>query len=207
MKKLLLSTFFVLSFGFNVVAQTEVSNNTESSETLANGNVSGNNSGYISVKGTDISIDYNSDSEIFGMGVISDVSKSGYWGLNWSMGFGDLLSYSITMPFGLKQRYVFNDVFLVHGKIGPYLGYGYYETEEYKGTDKWGNAKMETKENHEFAYGANASLAVGLKLWTNKKGESNFLTIGYYISAPEFKTENMFDNGSWGLSFTIVFDY
>ncbi len=205
MKKLLLSTLFVLSFGFSAGAQTEVSNNNESTTTSTIG-VSGSNSGYVSAKGFDISVDYNSDLEVFGFGFIADTGKRGYWGYNYSVGFGDLSSYSFIMPFGWKQRYVFNDVFLVQGKIGPYVGFSNYEKQKYAGVDKWGNAKIEIKDKYEFAYGANASLAVGLKLWTTKKGNSNFLTIGYYISAPKFKTENMFDNGSWGLSFTVIFN-
>lgn len=55
-----------------------------------------------------------------------------------------------------------------------------------------------------FTYGANVSICAGLKLWNTKKGNSTFVTVGYYMTAPEFKTDNMGDNGSWGIGFTTI---
>lgn len=121
-----------------------------------------------------------------------------------SMGFGDLSSYSITLGFGLKKRVVINDFLLVQGKIGPYIGYWGYEVEEFDKLDRNGNPKYEKKNKWEITYGANASVSVGIKLWDTKKGNTTFLTVGYYISAPEFETKNMIDNGSWGLGFTTI---
>lgn len=59
----------------------------------------------------------------------------------------------------------------------------------------------ESKE--EFTYGLSASIGIGVKVWTTKKGNSAFLTFGYQISAPEFETSKMFDNGKFraGISF------
>ena len=96
-----------------------------------------------------------------------------------------------------------DDSFLIQGMIYPYVGYSSisYEVESY--TDK-GYKKTETKDDSEIAWGAAANLSIGLKLWDTQKGNSTFLTLGYYISAPELETKNMFDNGSWGIGFTTI---
>lgn len=169
---------------------------TETKTTPENGNA----------EGSDLNIDYSSETKTLGLGIATDMSKNTYWGMNISMGFGDLSSYGYTLQFGLKKRYVFNDMFLIQGKIGPYAGFYSYDTKEHK-YDKYGKVKStETKTNYEFTWGANGSLAAGIKIWNTKKGNSTFLTVGYYINARELKTEKLIENGSWGFGITKIFN-
>ncbi|MBQ8191097.1 MAG: hypothetical protein IJZ45_04970 [Bacteroidaceae bacterium] len=179
------------------------------------GNVEGNSASTNSVptnttpqktvfKGSDIGVSYNSDSEVVGLSFGNDLGESGYMKYGFNVGFGDIDLYSGTLGIGLKKRYVMNDVFLIQGMIYPYIGYGSTSYKILDSYSNYGTPIYETKTNNDFLYGAAANLSIGLKLWNTKKGNSTFLTLGYYISAPEFKTENMFDNGSWGIGFTTI---
>ena len=103
------------------------------------------------------------------------------------------------MFLGLGKRYLLGNSFLLQGKLGVYGGYMSYEVPTVN--DK---GKLTKKDKDEFIYGAEANVAAGLKLWTTKKGTRGFITVGYYMSAPKFKTENMGDNGAWGFGITLV---
>lgn len=158
-----------------------------------------------SAEGSDFRVEYNSDYKLFGIGASHDLNKNMYIGLDASYGFDDLSSSSLIGNIGLKKRYVFNNSFLIQGKIGPYAGWYSYETIQFNGVDKYGNAKNSKKTENEFTWGVNASIAGGIRLWNTPKGNSTFLTIGYYINARELKTEKVIENGSWGLGFTTIF--
>lgn len=155
-------------------------------------------------KGNDIGISYNSDSKVGGISFGSDLGKNGYMKYGFNAGFGDIDLYSGTFGIGLKKRYVMNDAFLIQGMIYPYIGYGSTSYKVLDSYSNYGTPIYETKTDNDFLYGAAANLSLGIKLWNTKKGNSTFLTVGYYISAPEFETKNMFDSGSWGIGFTTI---
>lgn len=154
-------------------------------------------------QGTDLGINIDTDADVYGVSFGGDQDKHGYMTFGMKMGFGDVSIYSFTFGYGLKKRYVMNDSFLIQGMIYPYAGYSLMSYEVVSYTDK-GYKKTETKDDSEFAWGAAANLSIGLKLWNTKKGNSTFLTLGYYISAPELETKNLIDNGSWGIGFTTI---
>ena len=107
-------------------------------------------------------------------------------GLNFAADIDGFDTYQSILGLGLSKRYQIGDNLLIQGKIGPYAGYG------------------SINEKDKFIYGANGSISAGVKLWDTKKGNSTFITVGYYIDAYEFETTDMFKNGSWAIGFTTV---
>lgn len=130
---------------------------------------------------TDYSVELDFDSKIYGIGIGSDHYSFG-------MSFGDGY-YSGILGVGFGDTYV-KDNFLLKGRLHPYLGL--------LSTDYGGESK------EEFTYGLSASIGIGVKVWTTKKGNSAFLTFGYQVSAPEFETSKMFDNGKFGVGISFV---
>ena len=130
---------------------------------------------------TDYSVELDFDSKIYGIGIGSD-------NFSFGMSFGDGYSGGI-LGGGFGDTYV-KDNFLLKGRLHPYLGIFR--------TDYGGESK------EEFTYGLSASIGIGVKVWTTKKGNSAFLTFGYQISAPEFETSKMFDNGKFGVGISFV---
>lgn len=155
--------------------------------------------GVQSVQGWDLGLSYSSSSKTAGLTITSDLNDFSYSSLGASMCFGDNTASTFTWGLGLGKRYLIEDAFLIQGKIGGYIGGNYYSYDE---VDY--NGKKKSKDKFEFTYGANANIAVGIKVATSKKGTSTFLTVGYYMSAPKFKTDNMVKNGSWLLGLTFV---
>lgn len=144
----------------------------------------------------DLMYDYSSDSESSAIGLGWDTGQNGYLNLGTQFGGGKSMDiFSLSLGYGLRKRYVSNDMFLVQGKLYPYMG---YSSTSYKinGTKH---------KNSDFAYGLAGSLALGLKLWNTANGNSVFLTAGYSVSAPDFKFKDMFDYGSFGLAITIIY--
>ena len=157
----------------NSIPQTTATNNTNPS-----GQATTDSKGkYKSI--TDLSFEFNSDIDLYGFKIGGDHHHFG-------MAFGDKI-FSMTYGYGFGNSFVFNDAFLIKGRLYPYLGLGSY------GDDT------------QFLYGAAANVDIGLRLWKTAKGNSGFITGGYYISAPEFKTSGMFENGSWGFGISIVY--
>lgn len=130
---------------------------------------------------TDYSVELDFDSKIYGIGIGSDHYSFG-------MSFGDGYCSNI-LGVGFGDTYV-KDNFLLKGRLHPYLGLLI--------TDYGGESK------EEFTYGLSASIGIGVKVWTTKKGNSAFLTFGYQVSAPEFETSKMFDNGKFGVGISFV---
>ena len=201
MKKIILSLVALMTIQLGANAQTVITNNYDSPITSADGTVPSQNVSPTGFRqGNDLGVTFNTDQKLYGLNFLSDVSDLVYFGFGYKMGFGDYSSYLATFQLGVGKRYVFDDTFLIQGKIGPYMGYNSYEYPSYN--SKNGKSSTETKD--EFTYGANASICAGLKLWNTKKGNSTFITLGYYMTAPEFKTENMGDNGAWCIGFTTI---
>ena len=142
---------------------------------------------------------WNKDSEILGLGFGSSLGKSGYIENGLNIGLGDIYWYSYAFGVGLQHRIVGKN-FLLQIKAFPYIGFNNFEEAKYN--SETGQTSEDDK--FEFAYGAQARLEAGLKLFETKKKNRVFLTVGYGISAPEFETENMFDNGNWYVGITLV---
>ena len=199
MKKVFFSLAMLLAAQV-ATAQTVISNNYDSPITKVDGTNTTNNTetdGF--VQGDDYSFTINTDQDLYGIKYLFDVSKSAYFGLGFNLGTGDYSSYSSSLFLGLGKRYLLGNSFLLQGKLGVYGGYMSYEVPTVN--DK---GKVTKKDKDEFIYGAEANVAAGLKLWTTKKGTRGFITVGYYMSAPKFKTDNMGDNGAWCFGITLV---
>lgn len=106
---------------------------------------------------------------------------------------GDFASHSdlFKINLGWSKRKVFNDWFLLQGRLLPYIG--------------WLGVEIEGESDTEFTYGASADAQIGFKVYTKKDGTPVFLTGGYRIDAPEFETKNMFDYGYWTVGLTLMF--
>lgn len=151
------------------------------------------------VKGSDLYVSYSSDSKVFGLSFLTDLNQYLYMGLGFAADIDGFDTYNSALYFGVGKRYRIGKYLLVQGKIGPYAGLLGYTAYEY---DKKG--RKSEKEKMKFAYGVNANIAAGVRLWDTKKGNSVFLTAGYYLDAYEFKTKDLFKNGSWGIGFTTI---
>lgn len=150
---------------------------------------------------SDLNVSYSSKNKNLSINMGSGSANSLlYWKMGYSYCFGDYSAYSGILGVGIHKRAIINDNFIFQGILYPYIGYQSYEV--YKVNSK-GNSSKEFK--NEFTYGAAGNIAAGVKLWTTKKGTKAFLTVGYYILAPEFETEGMFDNGEWALGLTWAF--
>ena len=144
----------------------------------------------------DLMYNYSSDTESSAIGLGWDTGQRGYFTLGAQFGGGKNMDiFSMSLGYGLRKRYVSNDMFLVQGKLYPYMG---YFSSSYKING------MENKSS-DFNYGLSGSLALGLKLWNTANGNSVFLTAGYSVSAPDFKFKGMFESGSFGLAITIIY--
>lgn len=95
--------------------------------------------------------------------------------------------------FGLQKSFIKSDYFLMKANIWPYIG---WTTLEYDNEDK-----SET----DFTYGASAQLEAGLRVYREKDGTDWFITVGYGITAPEFETKDIIENGSWLVGITARF--
>ena len=149
---------------------------------------------------TDYYGSWNKDTEILGLGFGSNLgNSSGYMEMGFHIGLGDIDWTSYAFGLGLQHRIV-GENFLLQIKAFPYIGFNNFKEAKYNSK----TGKMSEDDKFEFAYGAQARLEAGLKLYETKKKNRVFLTVGYGISAPEFETENMFDNGDWYVGITLV---
>ena len=142
---------------------------------------------------------WNKDSEILGLGLGVNSGKSGYVEMGFGYGLGDIDWFSMAFGFGLQHR-IIGENFLLQIKAFPYIGINNFKEATYNSK----TGKMSEDDKLEFTYGAQARLEAGLKLYETKKKYRYFLTVGYGISAPEFETKNMFDNGDWYVGITMV---
>lgn len=164
-------------------AQNVITNNYDSPISSVNETKDNSNS---FVKGTDFMASYSSKTKILGLTFNNDFNKYLYMGLSVNADIDGFDIYATFFNLGLSKRYQIGNNLLVQGKIGPYIGYG------------------SVYEDDKFYYGANGSVSFGVKLWDTKKGNSTFITLGYYIDAYEFETTDLIKNGSWGIGFTTI---
>lgn len=167
----------------------------------ASGNISVEKENYVRANEYSFNLDFD-DPFTIGFSAAFDDTKYSffYMGLGLSSFdfktktvYDDITYGSCVFGYGAKQRFVY-DAFLLQVKVFPYIGL--LMTDYYEGKD--------SKSDYDFTYGAAGNVSVGLKAWTTSKGNDAFITIGYYIEAPEFKTKNMVKNGSWLFGLTLV---
>jgi hypothetical protein len=125
-----------------------------------------------------------------------------YMAINAGMGFqkGNNTG-EINFGIGLGSKYKFGP-FLFQGCLYPYAGGSYRSDPEY---DDYGNQKGD-KDKKEFTYGAAANLGIGYNIYKRKKdGGGTYLTVGYIMCAPKFKTDEMVKSGIWLLGLSTDF--
>lgn len=151
-------------------------------------------------RGDDFGIGWNSDSKLLGLNFGFDDKKSElYYFLGANYGLGEINIFGFSVGAGLSKRYV-NKGFLIQGKVYPYMGFSSISYNAVDSYNKYGNPVYKTVSDASMTYGLSANIAIGMELWT-----SIYLTLGYYVSAPEFKFANLFDGGSWGIGLTKIF--
>ena len=148
----------------------ELSDNGQNQEDVSSGD---NND----IECTDYTFSINSDVDIYGLSIGGDIGKGGYLNFSAAMGFGDIGCYSFSIGYGGKYRDTTGPIMLL-GAVIPYIGLAGVEIE-----DKW---------KSEFSYGIGAFAKLGIRIIGK-----NYVTVGYHIDAPKFKTKNMMKNGSW----------
>lgn len=143
---------------------------------------------------------WDSDTKILGLGMGTNIGSLLYfeYGMNYCLKpFLD--SGSFKFGLGLNKRLI-NENFLLQVKAFPYIGLLFYDVETYNPETDTTSSEIET----DFTYGAQARLEAGVKLFETKKNNSVFVTLGYEITAPEFETKNMFDNGCFVFGITLI---
>lgn len=178
MKKILFMTVLALLCAGQMNAQEATSSTTASPD-----------------RGADLYFNFNGDAIGFGLGF--DMGK--YWHLIFrgeSYSAHGYESDAYAAGVGLNKRFVFGNFFLVQGRIYPYLGWMKSSYKDYYTGDK--------VKDTEFTYGAAADVNFGIRVYKQSDGTEWFVTGGYYIGAPEFETDGMFDNGCWGIGVTIL---
>ncbi len=132
---------------------------------------------------------------MFGYDIGFDIMKHWHFSIggDWANYPGGYSSSSFNCNIGWSKRRVFNNWFLIQGRLLPYLG----------------SLTMDDgiEEDSEFTYGVRADAQIGLKVFSRKDGGRVFLTGGYRIDAPEFETKNMFENGWWVVGISFVGDW
>ena len=149
------------------------------------------------VSGDDFHVLLDPDSKTYGIRFSGEAKDWIHFasGLNYT--FGDYSSFVYYLGIGPGGRYEFNP-FLFFVNVYPYLGYSSHD----KFDEKTGKKSSETKS--EFTYGAMGTVGIGFKLFETSKGKKWYLTGGYTITASKFKTQGMFDNGTWLVGITVV---
>jgi hypothetical protein len=96
-------------------------------------------------------------------------------------------------------RYVAGPI-MIGFHLYPYLNWLFYEEI----VDFYNSGKPKYDKNDKVSYGAALDVMAGIKLWTTQKGTQVYLTGSYESVAPEFKTDNTFKKGIWGIGITTI---
>ncbi len=195
MKKRLLTLALGIAACFTLSAQVLVNSEGETIQSTQEANTTGSGYSYA----LDYYGSWNKDTEILGLGLGFNLGKNGYMDMGLNLGLGDIDWYSYRAGIGLQHRFV-SEQFLFQVKAFPYIGFNDFKEAKYNSK----TGKVTEDDKFEFTYGAQARLEAGIKLFETKKKNDFFLVVGYGIAAPEFETENMFDNGDWYVGITLV---
>ena len=151
----------------------------------------------ISVKYYDIFLGYGPKSKVGAVGCGVDIGKYAYFAFLGNIGFGDMNQLAYVVGLGPRYRYV-SDSFMAFGSAYVYGGYGQYDYETYNS-----KGKIETKTERDFAYGMAFDFKLGACLNSNSKGERNYLSIGYLMTAGDFKFKKIGKFGTITLTYTM----
>ena len=108
-------------------------------------------------------------------------------------------SYGSIAGIGFFPRYAVGPV-IMGLYLYPYISFESYSV--YEGPNQYGVDIY--KDKSKVSYGVILDFEAGIKLWTTTKGKGIYLTGSYEISAPEFKTDNTFKHGLWGIGISIT---
>lgn len=136
------------------------------------------------------------------IGVGSDMDNwlYGYYGFGVTSikGFnGRDVNFEQSLGVGAKYRERVGSL-LLQAMLFPYGSL--YTYNDYKTDSKKSEVKVK------FTYGASANASVGLKAWTTKNNNDTYITVGYYMNAPKFRTQGMVKNGAWLFGLTTIFN-
>lgn len=183
MKRLVFSLLSVMLFAF---AQAQVSNSVD-------GASAGNTTAVKGDAAVDYFVGWSDEAEVFSLRMGGDLKngKLGYFTCGVDVGTGDVSFGNCFFGYGIKKRYYMNDSFLIQAAVWPYAGFS--------------SVTVGTEDEYDFLYGISAQIEAGIKIFTSKKGNDFYLTIGYNMAAPEFKMENVVENGTWQIGVTMRF--
>ncbi len=155
------------------------------------------------VGGTDYTFMLDPDNKIYGFRANGNDTSimSGLLGLSFGVEWEarDHGSYSLFLGLGLMPRYVAGPI-MIGFHLYPYLNWLFYEEI----VDFYNSGKPKYDKNDKVSYGAALDVMAGIKLWTTQKGTQVYLTGSYELVAPEFKTDNTFKKGIWGIGITTI---
>lgn len=117
---------------------------------------------------------------------------------NLKFGKKDTSASTAWLGAGVRRKLVIANIFLIQGKLYPYIGLSQ------SNTPKDIEIGQEAEDKTKFTYGASADVSVGLKLWNTAKGNSTYLHVGYAIMASEFETKGMFKGGCIMVGLTTI---
>ena len=141
----------------------------------------------------DIGVTFNPDEKRYGLSLGGDFGTCGYGMFSASLNDSNL---GYALGIGVQKRVLLADnLVMLQGRLYPYATYYNYEVI---------NSKGNTDYKSKFSYGAEAALVGGLKLISTKKGTNHYLTVGYYMSAAEFKFDYIEKSGNWMIGWTIA---
>ena len=131
-----------------------------------------------------------------------------YTSVNMGLGLQKHAStYSFTVGLGCGEKYKMGAL-IIQGAVYPYFGLFSFDYPEVNvKLNKAGMPVTDTKykTKTELTYGIAANIGMGVRVFTNKKNKKYYLTIGYYMAAEKFKTDNMVKNGTWMVGLTTAF--
>ena len=159
------------------------------------------NQSFVIGEGPSFSFLYQSDAKIYGLQMELGTKLfclTGSIQSNLKFGKKETTATAAYLGPGVRRRYIFNNTFILQGKIYPYIGLSQSNTPKNLETGQ------EAEDKTEFTYGASADISVGIKLWNTSKGNSTFLHFGYAIIANEFKTKGIFKSGCIMVGLTTV---
>lgn len=133
------------------------------------------------------------------IGFGADMGKYAYFTFLGNLGFTDSNAMSFILGIGPKYRYA-NKNFMAFGSAYVYGGYSQfdYDTINSKG-------KKETKTKRDFGYGMAFDFKLGACVKTNSQGQRSYVSIGYLMTAGDFKFKKIGKYGIITLSFSKVF--
>ena len=159
------------------------------------------------IKGGDINLMYQPEAKMYGIELGGDwlpfLGSLLQFSHNLKFGKNEYTSYGFLLGIGFSPRYMINNQFLIQGKLYPYMAIDQVRGPETTIGNK--NSKYHytyTPSDGKVYFGALLDLQVGIKV-AGKPDRPYFITAGYKVYAPKFKTDGMFKYGYWMIGLTV----